>query len=488
MRLKLLCVKANKVFKKGEIMRRSFFSNRSFKFILGGLVFLFVLITIKDVYTQPPLPTYPYTLSAHGNTTYGVNRKRTSIETGFGYSKGNCAHCHEQHASIGGQTITPKGYELFYDNYLSQTDGVCFKCHDNTTTYAYTAIVNRSYSYRAGGWTADTLNDIKEAFTNPPSLSSHNLTDIENLIDNNWNNWGYAADSNPCCACHNPHRAQGDPADSSLPKSSTTRGWPVSRPSQHSKDNNAWGLWGDNLPTSTERMSNYTANYQAPYRCGNSACTTTPSSFEPQGDTVSSDAAANTTDFVTFCIDCHNSTNTIYSTTLSRNLKTINWNTEKHGKGNADSYITVDSPYTAGSSSLGYVLSCMDCHEPHGTPNAFLIRKEVNGGMLGGSITTFSTTNWHYLCNRCHQDDDELNPSCDPNKYYNIHHSTTYGGDPYETGGGSCGSCHGGGGGGSGCTSDRSKKVCTDCHFHGSTHSGRITFQEPYCFGKGRGI
>jgi len=85
-------------------------------------------------------------------------------------------------------------------------------------------------------------------------------------------------------------------------------------------------------------------------------------------------------DYNEFCTDCHNSSNTIYSTTLGRNLRTIDWNSEKHGKGNADSYIMVDSPYTAGSCSLGYILACTDCHEPHGSSNDFLIRTDVNGG------------------------------------------------------------------------------------------------------------
>src|SRR4030043_740937 len=97
-------------------MKMSFFSNRSFKLILGGLVFLFILITFHNAYTQPPLPPTPtYTISAHGNTSYGVNRTGLSS---FNYSIGNCAHCHEQHASIAGQTITPSGYELFFDHWV----------------------------------------------------------------------------------------------------------------------------------------------------------------------------------------------------------------------------------------------------------------------------------------------------------------------------------------------------------------------------------
>ncbi|HIC92592.1 MAG TPA: hypothetical protein EYP21_11185, partial [Syntrophaceae bacterium] len=115
----------------------------------------------------------PYLSSAHGNTSYGVDRNATGFPD---YAVGNCAHCHEMHASIGGAEPAPTGgpdkYALFYNNYVSQTDGVCFKCHDATTTISATAIVNRSYSYRAGGWTDDTLDDILEAFTYGPPTST----------------------------------------------------------------------------------------------------------------------------------------------------------------------------------------------------------------------------------------------------------------------------------------------------------------------------
>jgi hypothetical protein len=398
----------------------------------------------------------PYLDSAHGNTSYGVNR--TSLST-FGYSRGNCAHCHEQHASIGGSEPNPTGgpdkYALFYTNHISQTDNFCFKCHTELNSFQSGGIVNRSYSYRAGGWTIDTLNDILEAFTNPPSISSHNLGNIRTFITGKWN---YTADSNPCAACHNPHRAQRDP------HTSGNRGWPISRPSQHSTDNNAWGLWGDD---STERMSNYTANYQAPYRYNS---TTT---YEPDGSATTN--GSNLTDYVTFCTDCHNTSNIIYSTTLGRNLRTIDWNTEKHGKGGADGAVSLNSPY---SSTLdNKVLSCLDCHEPHGAPNVTLIRKEVNGGTLGGTVTTIAQTDCSfpydtnkeiaYLCDRCHKDDYEFTTDCYENCYYIIHHSSASG-DPFYTGG-MCGSCHSGSG--SGCTSSRSTQNCNCCHFHGSTYT-----------------
>jgi hypothetical protein len=411
-----------------------------------------------------------YLNGAHGSISAGVNRSSISL---LGYVRANCTHCHEQHASIGGTEPAPAGgwpspYILFYNNYVNQTDNICVQCHvDVSAVQTGGGIFNRSYSFRAGGWTVDTLNDIKEAFSFAAPASSHDLDDIKTFINGKW---GYTADSNPCTSCHNPHAAQGDPlASPNSAKSSDIRGWPVSRPSEHSTV--PWDLWGDDYigpgTGNGERMNNYTANYQAPFRFGS---TTT---YEPDGSTTQD--GSNLADFSTFCSDCHNASNIIYSTNLGRNLRTINWDIEKHGRGNADTSLCGDNPYPSGGSGLGKVLSCLDCHEPHGSPNAFLIRQEVNGGTLTGAIGSFSTTAWNFLCDRCHQDDKEIDANCQEDHYYIIHHSNTgcNSDRPYSPV--SCGSCHGGGGGG-GCTSSNAKKICTDCHFHGSSVSGNPTF------------
>ena len=391
----------------------------------------------------------PYTDSAHGNSSYGVNR--TSL-TSFNYTKGNCAHCHEQHASIGGVEPTPTGgpdkFLLFSENYTDQATEFCFDCHKGAGSYQTPLFNNYCYSYQAGGDTSITCPDnILEAFSfideagssvsncGSTTGTSHKLTDIKTFINGRWD---YTADSNPCIACHNPHRAKRDP------HSIGSRGWPVSRPSDH---DSTWELWGDD---SDEKMSNYTSRYQAPYRYNST------SAYEPDGSSVQD--GSNLTDYVTFCTDCHNATNIIYSTTLGRNLKTVDWDNEKHGKGDADAYIKVDSPY---SSTIGYVLSCLDCHEPHGAPNVTLIRQEVNGAELAGTITIITSTDctpqygdnndeMKYLCTKCHDDNFE-----------DIHHSTTDNDACYEAK--QCADCHEIAGGA------KLPINCNCCHYHGSS-------------------
>ncbi len=78
----------------------------------------------------------PYTASAHGNSTTGVDR--SSIDTKYStFSKGNCAHCHEQHASLDGSEPIPYADTGGYGHagpdpalLFSEEEGVCETCHD----------------------------------------------------------------------------------------------------------------------------------------------------------------------------------------------------------------------------------------------------------------------------------------------------------------------------------------------------------------------
>lgn len=360
-----------------------------------------------------------YTDSAHGNTLYGVNR------SGTGYTQGDCIHCHDL---FGGST---NDLLLFAPiNPTSQIDNFCFQCHKVTGSVQTSMPQQYSYSYRASGDVSITCpSNILEAFSfidgsgsSVPNCgstygTSHMLADIQNFITGKW---GYTADSNPCAACHNPHRTQRDP------HTSVNRGWPVSRPTDH--NTSTWELWGDDLD---ERMNQY-STYQAPNAV---------SGYEPDGSGTQD--GSNLTDYVTFCTDCHNSTNLIFSNVLNRELKTIDWNNEKHGGGVAGdgTYGDVLSPYQD-TQCGSYILACTDCHEPHGSPNIFLTRQKVNNGTV--SVTTGSANGgkeWENLCKRCH---DKLSHLPDDG--------------PHDSSQG-CETCHPVGGG--------NYLPCTNCHFHG---------------------
>ena len=402
--------------------------------------------------------TGSYKDSAHGNSTYGVYRSSMSE-----YSKGNCAHCHEMHAGNG-------SFALFADNFntdaphpYSQSDDFCFYCHGPG------GITNYDYSKTFGGATGG-VNNIMDAFN---QASYHNLYDIWNFAKDNFD--FFTSDSNPCVACHNPHIAKrscgiaGDEGSFNASQSA------ISKPSDHGN------LWGDD--TSERIKNNYAAGYtyRAPYYDSNS-------SYEPAGNTIYD--GSNMPDYVTFCTDCHNNSTQVPSQILGNisipprstgYLISIDWDNEKHGKGAADGSVSLKNPYSNASGNK--VVSCLDCHEPHGAPNAVLIRREVNGDLLedtiplDGAIATNENycpskpaysgdKRLGYLCRQCHKDDNAFYSGYSQNRWCIIHHNNSNCGSHYNFSGVDvpypytkwCGNCH----------QSKSKITCTCCHYHGA--------------------
>lgn len=420
----------------------------------------------------------PYLDSAHGNytpsaTAYGVKRTSTSQ-----YGRGNCAHCHEQHAMIGGSEPAPSSgttpptaskFCLFADNFFGgdrpitgyiQSNNFCFYCHTDMGYLQTTAIVNNDYSTTFGG-ASGGVTGIMQAFN---QLSYHNLKDVLDFAVGEWPTptYTFTANSNPCSACHNVHIAKrnkeypGNPAYTA-----------ISKPSVHDE------LWGDDTDPN-ERMTIYGTDYQPPYDADDV-------NLEPDG--VGTDRAAQalkTPDYNAFCLDCHQ--NEVPSSRESMNpstppgyLTAIVWSSEKHGTADADGDIRVELPYTAGT-GVGYVLSCLDCHEPHGSPNDFLLRNSVNGETLLGTVST-GLSDYGYLCTRCHIDDDDTGHAYGvANRWESVHHcATDY---PYYQSSCSGADCHPGGGKKIVCgdkTSDPPiAHICSDCHYHGSSKSATV--------------
>jgi len=309
-----------------------------------------------------------------------------------------------------GDDAGPDNYLLFKDLWISppQSNTFCFGCHtDIGSVQSSFSRTNYSYSYWAGGDTTLTCPDsIFESFQfvdnggssqvncTSNTGSSHMIRNIRNYITNRW---GFTSDNtqtNPCSGCHNPHRAQRDPhtisgrtdAGGNLIVSA------VSRPSRHSTDNKAWDIWGDET---SERMKDYggAIPYQAPYRYNSTTA------YEPDGSTIYTDGR-NLFDTVTFCLDCHQ--NSLSSVRLPSPTTAINWSASGDIHGLAPTECVCDygdktPPY---AESTNYVLSCLDCHEPHGSENEFLLRPEINGNQIP-TITT--AQRWWYVCSACHQ-------------------------------------------------------------------------------------
>lgn len=340
-----------------------------------------------------------YTESAHGNNPSGagVNRSATSIETGFGYPKGNCTHCHEAHASIGGGEPSPTGgpdkFGLFAPmNPTSQTNNFCFQCHKGAGSVQFGGITNYTYSKNFGGGTA-TFNNIYDAFN--ATGSSHNLSDVLNHALKG--TWGFTSNDSACIVCHNPHTAQRNypPTINAMNGVNTAE-----RYHGHHLDND-YNLWGDE-PAATsglnELMSDWTVLYQAPYCVGKTT-------YEPACNSTQN--GTNLPNFVVSCrTGCHRGTG-VWSTERARNLYAVNWtndltepgNRSVHGKfaGDPSGFGNPIAPYT--DNTKNYVLSCTDCHEPHGSPNEWLLRTTVNGKV---NISITSSGCWMSFCTACH--------------------------------------------------------------------------------------
>ena len=325
--------------------------------------------SIVDGKTAPDIcgdnSTYGYYLGAHGNGTYGVSRQ------GVGYDQGECLHCHN--ASTAG---IDHGGELF-----DQTTDFCFQCHKGTGSVQVGGITNNTYSTNFGGGTA-TFTTIYDAF-NPATgatPSSHNLSDV---LTHAVNNIGFSGETNACIVCHDKHLAQQNyPVTLSGLGGVKTA---IRRPLDYASS--PTNLWGDESG-GNELMSEYTAKYQAPYYVGGS-------NFEPANNGTAD--GSNLPNFKVFCNNCH-STQNVYSTERSGNLRKIAWANEQHGKSHNGGTMGGASiaPYT--DHGYNYVLACTDCHEPHGSENEWLLRTCVNGN----EVSIAAPNQWLGFCSACH--------------------------------------------------------------------------------------
>ncbi len=370
------------------------------------VVGVLVWVLMESDVTADDYHNAKYTESAHGDSIHGVNRSGLS-----GYSPGNCAHCHEQHASIGGvepdpDNLEPSKWLLFAPtNPDNQYDNFCFKCHCETTSSKQSSMVeNKDYSstFGGGGGTFGSTN-IKQAFSfglPPPgeSGSSHNLSDVGDAGETLF---GFASDTNPCVACHDPHYAQKNFPVTDSPYGTGGVKTAIRLPDHYSdKKRNLWGDENFGNSVYKELTSDLLPNnYQSPYFKGWS---TTKPKYEPGGNAINAISdGSNLPNFGSFCYSCHRDSR---DSRDHQTVKAINFGSlgDKHGareNGASNFAGSTIAPYTA-DDDTNYILTCTDCHEPHGSKNEWLLRTCVNGK---DDINITEVGHWYEFCAACHK-------------------------------------------------------------------------------------
>lgn len=333
-----------------------------------------------------------YTNSAHGDTTFGVKRS----DMPDAYTTGNCAHCHVQHGSVDGSAGPAHGYALFSVNFAegadiiyTSTDSVCFQCHTTSNSRQQGgSLPNPDYAETFGGFDEGTNQGVLEQYNPDTELedSYHNLDEVQTYAAQNFA-W-FKKDTTPCVACHNPHLARRNKANVADPTYTA-----ISLPSDHES------LWGDDAG---ETMARY-GGYQAPFYYNSTTA------YEP-GGLLTSDPSK-VPDYVTFCNECHGSDKApIYSTRRKRNLVMVDWSAagDKHGARGRDGTTWLREPYATLGGKNNYVLSCVDCHEPHASPYPFLMRRSINGQPLNLNDPGLGPDKRGFQCLQCHRDDSKI--------------------------------------------------------------------------------
>ncbi|MBU2537799.1 MAG: hypothetical protein KKH22_05125 [Proteobacteria bacterium] len=146
------------------------------------LAFFFVLYFPLSVFAGD------YRNSSHGNATTGVDR--SSIDTKYTtFSKGNCAHCHEQHASLAGIEPNPVSGAASPYAVFANEENLCFECHD------------------VGGPAKTDIKSQYQKTNKHPKLTDPATEGIHRPWEKTSTDFTGAYRHAECTDCHNPHAA-----------------------------------------------------------------------------------------------------------------------------------------------------------------------------------------------------------------------------------------------------------------------------------------
>ncbi|MEW6219697.1 MAG: hypothetical protein AB1634_09235 [Thermodesulfobacteriota bacterium] len=209
---------------------------------------------VADPPPPPPPPPGTYTASAHGSATSGVDR--STVDGSFAsLAKGNCGHCHEQHASVGGSEPLPNappGPSLALG--FGSEEALCETCHNGT-------VVSR-----------DVAAQVDKAYGHPiddPALADRHSIGKKEAGQNGLPFRGTKRHVE-CADCHEPHSI-GSPGSTlhSFQSGSSGSNNLVSNPIK-----GVWGVevsvepsWGSAATASFTEQKPATKEYQICFKC-----------------------------------------------------------------------------------------------------------------------------------------------------------------------------------------------------------------------------
>lgn len=372
-----------------------------------------------------------YLSSSHGNTTTGV--QRTSMTA---YAIGNCAHCHEQHASVAGSEPVPTGGP---DRYLGMEyeEDLCLACH------------------KAGGISnagaPDNINtDIGRTHNHITVAAESGHTDGSHRQDETLA--GIAAARHvECTDCHNSHKAikgnhsagnryqtsSGNLIDNDSGAGNTSPLYGAAGAAQdYSTATSTWATPAQNTYT----LSTATYEYEVCFKCHSGA--NAKFTGVPQSPTTASspwDIGSGASALTDVGLEFNPYNNSFHPV-----VKALNW---------ASSNSTVlDAGQLAGSWAPGDTMYCSDCHAsddgiggvsavagPHGSSVKWMLAgankawpyttTAGNGTNSGTQFNLGDTPFAGLFCLNCHPAPDTTN---------NIHSSINH----QDAANGQCLFCH----------------------------------------------
>jgi predicted CXXCH cytochrome family protein len=366
---------------------------------------------------QAATNTYTGAVNTYNGTTYGTPWAHTSESS---VATNACESCHRPHSAGGAKRLL---------NYAKEEDN-CLVCHNGTAMSGFTAKNNilaeyaKTSSHGGGSAGAMTLTGIHDPNTTnePANVTSKHVE---------------------CADCHNPHQTQG-PASTNAAGSEGALAAPLTgvrgvsidnaevNPAKHEYEI-CFRCHGDTgstvTPTLVSRLS-IAASIRAKFQSSNV-------SYHPVAGTVPATAksaslitgAGNWTVTSTMkCSHCHNSNtaptvgtgtgpNGPHGSTI-RPILAKSYTYQDTGSGaqyllcyGCHSSTIVDannaSSFARHNTHIGKGMACSACHDPHGSPNKYLINFDktvvlpTTGG-VGPSWTPSATANKGSCTLLCH--------------------------------------------------------------------------------------